>query len=142
MMRKYAVTPASRPPLFRKVDCLQVPVPDLEAGLAFYCDRLGHELAWRTETQAGLRMLVTDAEIVLQTERPTPEVDVLVASVEEAVATIVDAGGDVVVPPFDIRIGRCAVIQDPWGNQFTVLDMSKGALVTDSDGNVVGNAEP
>jgi predicted enzyme related to lactoylglutathione lyase len=103
------------PTLFRKVDCLQVPVPNLEAGLAFYCDRLGHELAWRTETQAGLRMLVTDAEIVLQTERPTPEVDVLVASVEEAVATIVDAGGDVVVPPFDIRIGRCAVIQDPWG---------------------------
>jgi catechol 2,3-dioxygenase-like lactoylglutathione lyase family enzyme len=31
-------------PLFRKVDCLQIPVPDLEAGLAFYRDRLGHPL--------------------------------------------------------------------------------------------------
>jgi len=43
-------------PLLRKVDCLQIPVPDLEEGLAFYRDRLGHDLIWRTETAAGLRM--------------------------------------------------------------------------------------
>jgi hypothetical protein len=43
----------------------------------------------------------------------------------------------VVVPPFDIRIGRCAVICDPWGNRLVVLDMSKGPLVTDADGNVI-----
>jgi catechol 2,3-dioxygenase-like lactoylglutathione lyase family enzyme len=30
--------------LLRKVDCVQLPVPDLEGGLAFYRDRLGHEL--------------------------------------------------------------------------------------------------
>ena len=57
-------------PLFRKIDCLQLPVPDIEAGLAFYRDRLGHELVWRTPTAAGLRMPETDAEIVIQTERP------------------------------------------------------------------------
>ena len=29
---------------------MQVPVPDLDQGLAFYRDRLGHELLWRDET--------------------------------------------------------------------------------------------
>ena len=37
-------------PLLRKIDCLQIPVPDLEEGLAFYRDRLGHDLIWRTQT--------------------------------------------------------------------------------------------
>jgi catechol 2,3-dioxygenase-like lactoylglutathione lyase family enzyme len=54
-------------PLFRKVDCIRLPVPDLEAGLALYRDRLGHELNWRTETQAGLRMPEGDTEIVIHT---------------------------------------------------------------------------
>jgi hypothetical protein len=44
------------------------------------------------------------------------------------------------VPPFDIQIGRAVVIQDPWGNRFVLLDTSKGLLVTDDDGYVVGNA--
>ena len=41
--------------LLRKVDCVRVYVPDLEAGLSFYRDRLGHELIWRTGSAAGLR---------------------------------------------------------------------------------------
>ena len=53
-------------PLLRKFDCLQIPVPDLEAGLAFYRDLLGHPLIWRTATAAGLRLPDSDAEIVLQ----------------------------------------------------------------------------
>ena len=43
-------------PLFQKVDCVRLYVPDLDAGLAFYRDRLGHELIWRTGKQAGLRL--------------------------------------------------------------------------------------
>ncbi len=35
-------------PLFRKVDAIEIPVPALDAGLAFYRDALGHELIWRT----------------------------------------------------------------------------------------------
>src|SRR5260221_8737603 len=101
-------------PLFRKVDCLQIPVPDLEAGLAFYRDRLGHELIWRTNTSAGLRIPGSDTEIVVQTERPELEVNLTVASVDEAVETIVRAGGHVIVRPFDIAIGCCAVVRDPW----------------------------
>lgn len=39
-------------PLFRKVDCVRLGVPDLESALAFYRDRLGLGLVWRTETEA------------------------------------------------------------------------------------------
>ena len=128
-------------PLFRKVDCLQIPVPDLDAGLAFYRDRLGHELIWRTATAAGLRMPDSDAEIVLQTEREEMEVDLLVASADAAATAMVEAGGGVVVEPFDIQIGRCVVVEDAWGNRLVLLDMSKGRLAIDTDGNVVGNLE-
>jgi lactoylglutathione lyase len=127
----------ARPPLFRKVDCLQVPVPDLEAGLAFYCDRLGHELIWRTERSAGLRIPGAEAEIVVQTERPELEANLTVASVADAVERIVAAGGRVLHGPFDIPIGRCAVVADPFGNRLVVLDNSKGLLVTDAEGRVV-----
>ncbi len=133
---------SSRTPLFRKVDCLWLPVSDLDAGLAFYRDQLGHALHWRTATQAGLRMPETDAEIVLQIERPAPEVDLLVASVAEAVTRIAAAGGRIVTPLFETQIGKGAVIEDPWGNRLTLLDLSKGRLVTDANGNVVGNASP
>lgn len=126
-------------PLFRKVDCLHIPVPELEAGLSFYCDQLGHELLWRTTTAAGLRMPDTDTELVLQTERPEVEVNLLVTSVDVAITAITRAGGTVIEPPFDIQIGRCAVVQDPWGNQLVLVDHSKGLLATDEEGNVIGN---
>jgi predicted enzyme related to lactoylglutathione lyase len=125
-------------PLFEKIDCLQIPVPDLEEGLAFYLDKLGHGLIWRTETAAGLRMPETDAEIVIQTERPQLEVNLKVESADAAAERIVQAGGKLVAGPFDIQIGRCAVVLDPWGNALVVLDASKGRLVTDDEGNVVG----
>jgi catechol 2,3-dioxygenase-like lactoylglutathione lyase family enzyme len=127
--------------LIRKVDCIRLYVPDLEAGLAFYRDRLGHELIWRTETAVGLRLPESDAEIVLQTEDQRQEVDLLVDSAEEASRQVEAAGGKVIVPPFDIQIGRCVVLEDPWGNPLVLLDMSKGLLRTDADGNVIGHLD-
>jgi predicted enzyme related to lactoylglutathione lyase len=115
-------------------------VPDLDAGVAFYRDQLGHELIWRTATAAGLRLPDTDAELVLQTERPEPEVDLLVTSADEAAQQIQAAGGTVIVPPFDIPIGRCVVVADPWGNALVLLDISKGLYTTDEAGNVTGVA--
>ena len=128
-------------PVIRKVDCIQIQVPNLDAGLAFYRDQLGHQLIWRTERAVGLRLPDTDAEIVLQIERPGIEVNLMVDSVDTAVARIVAAGGAIVVPPFDIQIGRCVVVQDPWGTQLILLDASKGLLETDADGNVLGNRQ-
>jgi predicted enzyme related to lactoylglutathione lyase len=116
------------------VDCLQVPVPDLEPALAFYRDRLGHELIWRTGAAAALRMPDSDAEIVLQTERPRLEVNLLVDSADAAAERFAAAGGRILAPPFDIQIGRCAVVQDPWGNVLVILDGTKGRLATDADG--------
>lgn len=128
--------------LFRKVDCVLLPVPDLEAGLAFYRDRLGHALIWRTQTAAGLRLPESEAELVIQTENERREVDLLVDSADEAARTIEAAGGRVIVPPFDIQIGRCVVVEDPWGNPLVMLDTSKGLLATDAEGNVIGNLKP
>jgi len=129
-------------PVFSKIDCLQIPVPDLEAGLAFYRDGLGHSLIWRSATAAGLRLPDSDAEIVLQTERSELEVNLVVGSADAAAETIVAAGGKVLVAPFDIQIGRCVVVQDPWNNRLVLLDKSKGALATDEQGNVIGNVAP
>jgi predicted enzyme related to lactoylglutathione lyase len=129
-------------PLIHKVDCVQFHVPDLEAGLAFYRDCLGHELIWRTGTAAGLRLPDSEAEIVIQTERQETETDLLVESADEAARWIEQAGGKIVVPPFDIQIGRCVLVADPWGNTMVLLDASKGMLKTDAAGNVTGNIKP
>jgi catechol 2,3-dioxygenase-like lactoylglutathione lyase family enzyme len=126
------------PGLLRKVDCVQIPVPDLDRGLAFYRDRLGHELIWRTDTAAGLRLADSDSEVVLQTARPDGEVDFLVDSVDRAVTELIRAGGTVRTAPFDIPVGRVAVVADPFGNPLTILDLTKGRYVTDAAGNVTG----
>ncbi|HET6533406.1 MAG TPA: VOC family protein [Actinoplanes sp.] len=124
--------------LLHTVDCVQIPVPDLDRGLAFYRHRLGHELLWRTPAAAGLRLPGGEAELVLTTAQPEPEVDFLVGSVDAAIAGITAAGGTVVAGPFDIPVGRVAVVADPFGNHLTILDLSNGRYVTDADGMVVG----
>ena len=89
---------------------------DLDAGLAFYRDQLGHEPIWRTEEQVGLRMPNTDAEIVLHAEQGEPGINLKVHSADAAAARFEAAGGRSIVPPFDIQIGRCTVVEDPWEN--------------------------
>ncbi|MBN1219934.1 MAG: VOC family protein [Anaerolineae bacterium] len=131
---------SSPKPIFQKVDCLRLYVADLDAGLAFYGGQLGHNLIWRTETAAGLRLPDTDAEIVLHTTPGEPEIDLMVDAAAAAAFRFEKAGGKIIEPPFDIQIGRAVVVQDPWGNQLVLLDASKGLLVTDADGKVIGNA--
>jgi lactoylglutathione lyase len=125
-------------PLFLHVDCLSLPVKDIEAALAFYRDRLGHELIWRNKTGAGLRMPEGKAEMVLRENPDPPETDLMVESAEVAARRFVEAGGKVVAGPFDIQIGKCVVVADPWGNKLVLLDSSKGLLRTDAEGNVIG----
>ena len=126
-------------PLVQKVDCVRLYVSNLDAGLAFYRDQLGHKLIWRTDEAVGLRLGESDTEIVLHLEPGEPEIDLQVDSADEAAMRFEEAGGKIVVPPFDIQIGRAVVVQDPWGNQVVLLDSSKGLLVTDAEGNVLGN---
>lgn len=124
-------------PLFRKIDCLSLPVKDIEAALEFYRDRLGLRLVWRTDAAAGLRMADNDGELVLRMSEDPPETDLTVESAEEAARRFVEAGGTVIAGPFGIKIGKCVVVQDPWGNHLVLLDCSKGLLKTDADGFVV-----
>ena len=123
-------------PLFSDVDCLQIPVPDLEAGLAFYRDGLGHQLIWRTDTAAGLRLADAATELVVQTEGPELEANLSVASADLAARQFVSAGGRLLVAPFDIATGRCVVVEDRWGNRLVLLDRGKGRLLTDGTGRV------
>jgi catechol 2,3-dioxygenase-like lactoylglutathione lyase family enzyme len=50
-------------PVLRGVDAVTIPVPDLDQGLRFHRDQLGHELVWRNdaEGQVGLRLPETQA---------------------------------------------------------------------------------
>ncbi len=124
--------------LFRKVDAVSVPVADLEAGLAFYRDALGHELLWRNDElgQAALRLPETDAELVLTTNQAY-EPNWLVDSADEAAAAIVAAGG-ALLDTFDIPVGRVAVVTDPFGIRLVLVDLSKGLYTTGEDGAVTG----
>ena len=76
--------PETNGALFNDVNCVQIPVPDLDAGLAFYRDALGHKLIWRTPTAAGLQMTDSASEIVVQTERPELEANLSTTSADTA----------------------------------------------------------
>ena len=124
--------------LFKKIDCVRIPVTDLNEGVKFYSEKLGHELIWQTEDSAGLKLDQDESEIVLYTEPKRLEIDFKVERVEEAVKLFVDAGGAVEVEPFDIRIGKCVVVKDPWENKYVLLDTSKGLLETNAEKKVIG----
>jgi predicted enzyme related to lactoylglutathione lyase len=70
------------------------------------------------------------------------ETDLMVESVEAAVRRFVAAGGRLLQGPFDIQIGRCAVVADPFRNVLVMLDASKGLLRTNAVGRVIGNEPP
>lgn len=59
----------SQSPVLRMVAAVTVSVPDLDQGLEFYRDRLGHDLIWRNDElgQAGLRLPDSETELVLST---------------------------------------------------------------------------
>lgn len=113
---------ADRPPLLRAVDCVTVPVPDLDTGLAFYRGALGHGLLWRNDDlgQAGMAMPEAETELVLTTRQPYAP-GWLVASADQAAERIRLAGGRVITEPFDTPVGRLAVTADPLAMSWSCL---------------------
>ena len=119
--------------IFRRVDAVTVPVPDLDVGLRFYGHVLGHRLKWRNDAigQAGMELPDGDSELVLTT-RQSYEPNWLVDNVDDAVALLTGHGGDLVAAPFDIPVGRAGVVRDPFGNTLVLIDLSKGTYTSDA----------
>lgn len=122
-------------PVLKKVDAVLVKVPSIAEGLDFYREQLGMQTRWKKDDMAAVRL--GDSELVLTTKLE-PETDFLVESVEHAVAVFEHAGGKVIVPPEDIPVGKVAVVEDPFGNKLTLVDLSKGTYKTDASGAVTG----
>jgi len=61
--------------LFKRIDCISLPVTDIDSGIEFY-KKLGHECIWReNDTAAGLRMSDSDTEIVIHTKQLPMEME-------------------------------------------------------------------
>ena len=99
-------------------------VTDIEAGLKFYRDKLGHELLWQRGKTAGLKMPASDAELVISEEIPQ-ETCLLVDDAIHSYKFLVENGCKTLREPFDIPIGKLAIVLDPWGNELHFLDLSK-----------------
>lgn len=128
----------SKKPLFGYIDCIELYTPDIQQGIDYYCNRLGLKVLWKSDTTVGLGMSEGKTEIVIQNERQEQNVDIKVESVVKAVKEIEKAGGQIIYGPFDIPIGKCAVVKDPWHNKYVILDTTKGTYITDNEGNIIG----
>lgn len=118
----------------KKVDAVLLHADDLKAAKKFYGDELGHELRWQNDDTVAFKL--GDSELVIS-RKLKPEVDLLVDSVEEAMKRIVDLGGKVILPPEDLPVGKVGIVEDPFGNKLTLVDLSKGTYKTDGDGNIL-----
>jgi lactoylglutathione lyase len=104
-------------------------VDDVAAGERFYSEVFGLEPLWREAGSVGMRLPETDAEVVLHNNANIPnkvEVHYLVDDVVAAVENYAAKGCRVLVQPFDVLIGKCAVIEDPFGTTICLLDQTSG----------------
>ena len=122
-------------PVLKKIDAVLVKVPSIQEGLDFYREQLGMQTLWKKEDMAAVRL--GESELVLSTKLD-PETDFLVESVDHAVTVFEGSGGKVIVPSEDIPVGKVAVVEDPFGNRLTLVDLSKGLYQTDDSHNVTG----
>jgi predicted enzyme related to lactoylglutathione lyase len=104
--------------------------PDLATATAFYTDLLGVD--WEEQPMDGgptYTCLIVDGRQVGGAMPPMMEgvpphwnVYFNVESVDDTVAKVVDLGGSVVAPAFDVPgVGRMAVLADPQGGMFNLM---------------------
>lgn len=117
--------------MLRKIDCVMLRVENVPAAMSYYTEVFGLRPNWWDEQSAGLAFPETDAEIVLHCKPDIPsacEVYYLVDDVIAAVSTLTAKGCRILAVPFDIAIGKCAIIADPFGTRLCLLGMTKGPL--------------
>ena len=115
--------------MLKKIDCVMIGVDDVAAGERFYSEVFGLTPLWREAGSVGMGFPETDAEIVLHNSAEIPnkvEVHYLVDNVVAAVKSYAEKGCRVLVPPFNVLIGKCAVIQDPFKTTICLLDLTSG----------------
>ena len=120
---------------------MNIDVPELERAVAFYTGALGLRVG-RRFGQDGVELLGGSAPIYLLAKAPgtkpapgagarnyarhwTPvHLDFVVPDVDAAVERAVEAGAKVEEPAQDRSWGRIAVLADPFGHGFCVLQFS------------------
>jgi predicted enzyme related to lactoylglutathione lyase len=115
--------------MLKKIDCVMIRVDDLAAGEKFYSEVFGLKALWREAGSVGMALPETNAEVVLHNNAAIPhkvEVHYLVDNVVAAVKYYAENGCRVLAPPFDVLIGKCAVIQDPFDTTICLLDLTSG----------------
>lgn len=115
--------------MLKRIDCVLIKVRDLQVAAERYSRALGLKELWRDGQQLGLGMSETDTEIVIHTDDSIPtkiDVNYLVDDVLAAVGQLTEEGFEILRSPFDIAIGKCAVVQDTEGVVWSLLDMTKG----------------
>lgn len=122
--------------MLKKIDCIMLRVNDVAEALNFYSDVFGLKPVWQDERsgQAGLLFTDSDAEIVLHTDPNVSglvEVRYLVDDVLAAIERYTAQGCKVLVEPVDIRLGRYAVIEDPFGTRLSIVDKSRSEAERD-----------
>jgi lactoylglutathione lyase len=125
--------------MLRKIDCVMIRVDDVEVA-AYYAKVCGLRPQWSGDDSSGLAFPETDAEVVLHNDPALPssvEVHYLVDDVVDAVAHLATQGCQVLIAPFDITIGKCAVIRDPFGTRLCILDMTKGPRLLNLAGSSI-----
>jgi predicted enzyme related to lactoylglutathione lyase len=116
--------------MLKKIACVTICVNDVDEAVDFYSDVFGLKPLWRDEQadSAGLLFSDTNAELVLVYDPQRPgqtEVHYLVDDVASAVQRYTEQGCIVLIQPFDTRMGKGSVIQDPFGIRLFLLDRSK-----------------
>lgn len=115
-------------PVLKRADAIVVRVPSIDQALDFYREQLGMQTIWRGEDAAAVRL--GNSKLILSTSL-NPEIDILVESVEHAAEVIERAGGRIAAIPENTSTGKVAVVEDPFGNRFTLVDFSKGSHQAD-----------
>jgi len=113
----------------RKIDAVMLKVEDLETTADFYINVMGLKRGWtdRENSMTGLLFPDNDSELVLHCDNdlPDPNISYQVKDVEAFVEKYKKSGYKVLRKPFDIRCGKCAILEDPEGHSVEIMDITK-----------------
>ena len=118
--------------MLQKIDSITIHVRDAAEASDFYSEVFGLQPLWKDDqnASAGLTFPDRNSEVILYSDTVRPgeiEVNYLVEDVISAIQKYIDQGCTLAVEPFDVNMGKCAVIQDPFGIRLCIIDKSNAA---------------